>query len=50
MLEMKKDYTWGYDIPYLLTGVLNSHPSTAIKFIKDGRSDYSKFQQELLDL
>jgi 4-hydroxy 2-oxovalerate aldolase len=50
MLEMKKAYTWGYDIPYLLTGVLNSHPSTAIKFIKDGRSDYSKFQQELLDL
>lgn len=50
MIDMKKDYTWGYDIPYLLTGVLNSHPSTAIKFIKDGRTDYSKFQQELLDL
>lgn len=50
MLDMKKDYTWGFDIAYLLTGVLNSHPSTAIKFIKDGRTDYSKFQQELLDL
>lgn len=50
MLDMKKAYNWGFDIPYLLTGVLNSHPSTAIKFIKDGRTDYSKFQQELLDL
>lgn len=50
MIDMKKAYNWGFDIPYLLTGVLNSHPSTAIKFIKDGRTDYSKFQQELLDL
>jgi 4-hydroxy 2-oxovalerate aldolase len=50
MIEMKKAYTWGYDIPYLLTGVLNSHPSTAIKFIQEGRTDYSKLQQELLDL
>ena len=50
MLDMKKAYNWGFDIQYLLTGVLNSHPSTAIKFIKDGRTDYSKFQQELLDL
>lgn len=50
MLDMKKNYTWGYDIPYLLTGVLNSHPSTAIKFLKDGRTDYSTFQQELFDL
>lgn len=41
---------WGYDIPYLLTGVLNSHPSSAIKFIKDNRNDYAKFNQEILDL
>ncbi|MCQ2544180.1 MAG: aldolase catalytic domain-containing protein [Lachnospiraceae bacterium] len=40
---------WGFDIPYLLTGILNSHPSTAIQFIKDGRSDYSIFYQELID-
>lgn len=41
---------WGFDIPYLLTGVLNSHPSSAIKCIKDGRDDYANFYQELLDL
>ena len=41
---------WGFDLPYLLTGVLNSHPSSAIKCIKEGRTDYSKFYQELLDM
>ena len=40
---------WGYDIPYLLTGVFNAHPSSAINFIRDGRSDYTMFYQELLD-
>lgn len=41
---------WGYDIPYLLTGILNSHPSTAIKFIKDKRTDYNRLMQELMDM
>lgn len=40
---------WGYDIPYLLTGVLNSHPSSAIDFIQEGRTDYAMFYQELID-
>lgn len=49
--KLKKDgVVWGYDIPYLLTGILNSHPSTAIKFIKENREDYSKLYQELLDI
>ena len=41
--------TWGFDIPYMLTGSLNIHPSRAIKFIKDGRNDYSEFLKELLE-
>lgn len=50
MLQLKKDgNVWGYDIPYLLTGVLNAHPSSAIRFIKENRTDYSKYYQELLD-
>ena len=46
-----KEYgaTWGFDIPYMLTGSLNIHPSAAIKFIKDGRNDYSEFYKELLE-
>ncbi len=41
---------WGFDVPYLLTGVFNSHPSSAIKFIKENRTDYASFYQELLDM
>lgn len=50
MLEMKANYEWGFDIPYLLTGVLNTHPSSAINFIKAKRTDYTKLQQELMDI
>lgn len=50
MLKLKQEgLVWGPDIPYLLTGILNTHPSSAIRFIKDGRTDYTKFEQELLD-
>ena len=47
--EREKGNPWGYDIPYLLTGVFNSHPSSAIRFMNDKREDYSRFYQELLD-
>ena len=40
---------WGYDVPYLLTGILNQHPKTAIHFMKDERTDYNDFYLELLD-
>lgn len=47
--EMEKGNIWGYDIPYLLTGVMNSHPASAIRFMQAEREDYSGFYQELLD-
>lgn len=51
MLKLKEEgAVWGYDLPYLLTGILNSHPSTAINFIKENRSDYSNLMQELMDM
>lgn len=40
---------WGYDIPYLLTGRLNQHPSAAIDYTKEGRTDYADFYTDLLD-
>ncbi|MBQ7774469.1 MAG: aldolase catalytic domain-containing protein [Lachnospiraceae bacterium] len=50
MLKLREEgAVWGYDIPYLLTGILNAHPSSAIQFIKDKRSDYAMFYQDLLD-
>lgn len=51
MVPMKKaGVVWGYDVPYLLTGVMNSHPSIAIKFIKDGRIDYSTLLREVMEM
>lgn len=41
---------WGYDIPYMLTGQLNTHPRPAISYIKEDRKDYSKFANELYDI
>ena len=40
---------WGYDIPYLMTGKLNQHPSSAIRAMKEGRTDYARFYTELMD-
>ena len=39
---------WGYDIQYLLTGLLNQHPRTAIQFTKENRKDYAQFYKELV--
>lgn len=47
MLKLKETTVWGYDIPYLITGMLNMHPRTAINFIKEGDTDYSLLFQEL---
>ena len=29
---MRKDLGWGFDLPYMLTGLFNQHPRAAIKF------------------
>ncbi len=50
MLPLRESgVVWGYDVPYLLTGRLNAHPSSAIRFIKEKRTDYAAFHGELLD-
>lgn len=50
MLPLKAEgIVWGYDIPYLLTGRLNQHPSAAIDYTKAGRTDYADFYADLLD-
>lgn len=40
---------WGYDIPYLCTGILNVHPRSAIAAIKENDKDYSNFYIGLWD-
>lgn len=40
--------TWGYDLQYAITGLMDQHPRTAIAFTKENRKDYAKFYQEIL--
>ena len=50
MLKLKEEgLVWGYDIPYLLTGILNVHPRSAIAAVKDNDTDYAEFYKTLWD-
>lgn len=50
MLDLKKQgLVWGYDIPYLLTGIFNSHPKVAIDKIKADDTDYVELYKDLWD-
>ncbi|MEE1102027.1 MAG: aldolase catalytic domain-containing protein [Agathobacter sp.] len=50
MLPVKNSgAVWGYDIPYLLTGRLNQHPSAAIDYIKSKETKYAEFYADLLE-
>jgi 4-hydroxy 2-oxovalerate aldolase len=44
---MRSKLLWGYDLPYLLTGMLNQHPRAAIKFkeaeLKGQKGDILEF-------
>ncbi|MCD7762024.1 MAG: aldolase catalytic domain-containing protein [Lachnospiraceae bacterium] len=47
--QLKKEGAiWGYDLQYLMTGILNQHPRTAIAFTKAGRTDYTEFYREVV--
>ncbi len=49
MNALKREGTvWGYDLQYLMTGLLNQHPRSAIQFTKDGRTDYTEFYREVV--
>lgn len=50
ILKLKEQgVVWGYDIPYLCTGILNVHPRSAIAAIKDNDKDYANFYIGLWD-
>ncbi|MDE5947079.1 MAG: aldolase catalytic domain-containing protein [Oscillospiraceae bacterium] len=51
MNKLREDgVVWGYDLQYLMTGLLNQHPRTAIQFTKDERKDYAEFYKEIVAL
>lgn len=49
MTKLKEEgIVWGYDLQYMMTGLLNQHPRTAIAFTKDQRTDYAEFYKEVV--
>lgn len=48
MVPMKeKGVVWGYDLQYLLTGLYNQHPRTAIAYTAQQRKDICEYFKEL---
>lgn len=39
LIPLQKQITWGYHMPYLITGVLNEHPRSAMKWMKSENAD-----------
>jgi len=39
---------WGYDLQYLMTGILNQHPRNAIAFTDANRKDFTEFYKEVV--
>lgn len=44
----KQGVVWGYDLQYLITGLLDQHPRSAIAFTKAGRTDYANYYRDIL--
>ena len=40
--------TWGYEMQYLFTGLLNRHPKVAIDYTKAGRKDLTELYNEVI--
>ena len=50
MLDMQKEIEWGYHIPYLITGALNQHPRSAMKWMdSEQKGDYVSFFNQMND-
>ena len=50
MIPMRKELEWGYLIPFIVTGILNRHPESAISFRKTKDKDkYAEFYEKMRD-
>lgn len=49
-LSLKQSCSWGFEIPYMLTGQLNRHPRAAIKYLGEkDNTNYTSFYDSLID-
>lgn len=48
-IPLKKELRWGYEMPYVITGMLNKHPRAAMAFMKGVHGDtFREFYDELV--
>jgi len=55
IIPLQKEIEWGYNIPYMIAGILNLHPRDAMEFLKlnnddPSKTDYRSFYEKCLDL
>ena len=47
---LQQNIDWGYHIPYLITGALNEHPRSALKWMaSENKDDFVAFMKEMHD-
>ncbi len=50
MLDMQKEIDWGYHIPYLVTGAMNQHPRSAMKWMDSKeKNDFVSFFHQMTE-
>ena len=50
LLPLQKEIDWGYHIPYLITGAMNQHPRSALKWMdSENKNDFVGFYNFMLD-
>ena len=50
ILPLRGKMTWGYDIPYMMTGQFNQHPRSAIKFLNsEDNKNYLQFYDSFIE-
>ena len=46
---MREKLKWGFDLPYMMTGILNQHPRAAMKFkAGEGKGDIVEFYDSII--
>ena len=46
-LKLRNEIEWGYIIPYMITGMFNEHPRSAIAYRKTSdKDDYTSFYNQ----
>lgn len=50
LIPLQKEITWGYHVPYLITGFMNEHPRSAMKWMdQENKDNFLEFYNSMLD-